>query len=401
MKELGETPTSALGSKLRPLLTSYAAWIGEREADLANPDMAPHQAPGRAALDRCREALGRIEAGLDLLLEDEQAAEAFRFANLAMWQQRVHTIISMKRRRDEPVDERAIDVAANRSWFPFQLAFVLLNLPGITRLDHPDRSEGAEAIADLLWFPTGGGKTEAYLGLAAYTMGLRRLQGKVAGRPGEFGVAVLMRYTLRLLTIQQFQRATALVSACEVIRRGDDAKWGKEPFRIGLWVGNKTTPNTTDQAAESIQQEHGGKYKKSAGGSPAQLNHCPWCGSKINPGKDIKVEVFTKGRCRTISFCGDVLGRCPFSAKNSPLEGVPVVVVDEEIYRRLPTMLIATVDKFAQMPWNGKVQMLFGQVEGYCSRHGFRSPELEDADSHPKKDKHPPARTTRSSGRPT
>jgi len=203
-----------------------------------------------------------------------------------------------------------------------------------------------------------------------------------------------MRYTLRLLTIQQFQRAAALICACEVIRRGDEAKWGNEPFRIGLWVGQKTTPNTTEQAAEAIQQEHGGKFKGRGGGSPAQLTNCPWCGAKIEPGRDIRVEGYAKGRCRTVSSCGDVLGRCPFSAKNSPLEGIPVLVVDEEIYRRLPTLLIATVDKFAQMPWNGKVQMLFGQVDGYCSRHGFRSPEVEDADSHPKKDKYPPAKTT-------
>ncbi|MGO9918527.1 MAG: helicase-related protein [Isosphaeraceae bacterium] len=105
------------------------------------------------------------------------------------------------------------------------------------------------------------------------------------------------------------------------------------------------------------------------------------------------MERYAKGRCRTISFCGDELGRCPFSAKNSPLEGIPVLVVDEEIYRRLPTLLIATVDKFAQMPWNGRVQMLFGQVESYCDRHGFRSPEIEDSDSHPRKDKYPPAKT--------
>ncbi len=404
MKELGETPTPQLATKLRPLLTAYEAWIEERQADLATPDMALYQAPGQTALGRCREALGRIEAGLNLLAEDEHAAEAFRFANLAMWQQRIHTILALKRRRDEPADERAIDVPANRSWYPFQLAFLLLNLPGITRLDHKDRSDSAEAIADLLWFPTGGGKTEAYLGLSAYTMALRRLQGPVAGRSGEQGIAVLMRYTLRLLTIQQFQRAAALICACEVIRRGDEKKWGKEPFRIGLWVGQKTTPNTTDQAAEAIQQEHGGKYKGRGSGSPAQLTNCPWCGAKIQPGRDIKVESLAKGRCRTISYCGDVLGRCPFSAKNSPLEGIPVVVVDEEIYRRLPTLLIATVDKFAQMPWNGKVQMLFGQVEGYCTRHGFRSPEIEDADSHPKKDKYPAAKTpslTRSCDPPT
>ncbi len=199
MKELGETPTPELDAKLRPLLTAYVAWIEEREADLQKPDMDLHQKAGRSSLDRCREALRRIEAGLILLNEDEQAAEAFRFANLAMWQQRVHTIVALKKRRDELVDERAIDVPANRSWYPFQLAFLLLNLPGITRLDHQDRSDSAQAVADLLWFPTGGGKTEAYLGLSAYTMGLRRLQGSVAGRSGEQGVAVLMRYTLRLL----------------------------------------------------------------------------------------------------------------------------------------------------------------------------------------------------------
>jgi hypothetical protein len=122
-----------------------------------------------------------------LLQDDERAADAFRFANLAMWQQRIHTIYAQQRRRDEAVDLQTIDVPANRSWYPFQLAFILLNLPGITNLDHIDRTGDADAVADLLWFPTGGGKTEAYLGLSAYTMALRRLQGTVAGRSGEHG----------------------------------------------------------------------------------------------------------------------------------------------------------------------------------------------------------------------
>src|SRR5262249_54572804 len=164
-------------------------------------------------------------------------------------------------------------------WYPFQLAFMLLNLPGITRLDHPDRTREAEAVADLLWFPTGGGKTEAYLGLSAYTMGLRRLHGTVAGPPGERGAAVLVRYTRRLLPSQQFEWATALICACEVIRRGDQ-KWGQEPFRIGLWVGQKTTPNTNDQSAEAVKSDHGHYSKRALGasGSPAQLTNCPWCG---------------------------------------------------------------------------------------------------------------------------
>ena len=112
--------------------------------------------------------------------------------------------------------------------------------------------------------------------------GPARLQGTVAGRSGEYGVAVLMRYTLRLLTIQQFQRATALICACEIIRRGDEKKWGKEPFRIGLWVGQKTTPNTNAQAGEAIDQAHGSKGFKAVrgSGSPAQLTNCPWCGQR-------------------------------------------------------------------------------------------------------------------------
>ena len=110
-------------------------------------------------------------------------------------------------------------------------------------------------------------------------------------------------------------------------------------------------------------------------GSPHQLTNCPWCGTKIDPGKHIKVEKYSEGACRTLIYCGAKFGQCKFSMKEAPGEGLPVMVVDEEIYRRLPSLLITTVDKFAQMPWNGAVQMLFGQVDGYCERHGFRSPD--------------------------
>lgn len=386
MKELSETATADFDAKLRPLLVAYEAWIAERESELSSDDMAEYREPGRKALDKCRDALGRIEAGMQLLVGDEHAAEAFRFANQAMWRQRTRSLYAHLLRTGNEADLAAVDIPKNRSWYPFQLAFILLNLPGITKFDHPDRSEAATATADLLWYPTGGGKTEAYLGLSAYTMGLRRLQGTVEGREGEHGVAVLMRYTLRLLTIQQFQRAAALVCACEMIRRDDPAKWGHELFRIGLWVGYRVTPNTTDQSSQAVAAEHGQRYKGSiaaGSGSPAQLKTCPWCGTEIDSGRDIKVETVKGGRGRTLIYCGDKLGRCPFSPAKSPGEGLPVVVVDEEVYRLLPSMLIATVDKFAQMPWKGQVQMLFGQVEGRCERHGFRSPELDDSDSHP------------------
>lgn len=391
MKELGDADAKKLPKMLGPLVTAYREWIDAQEKKLDDPSegLDKFGAAPEVSIKNCRQTLERIEAGLQLLQQDAQAFEAFQFMNRAMWLQRTHSIYAEQVRRGaQPDFDKDIDVPKNRSWRPFQIAFILLNIPGVTKLDHPERGEGPDALADLLFFPTGGGKTEAYLGLSAYTMGLRRLQGVIAGRVGEEGVAVLMRYTLRLLTIQQFQRATALICACESIRRKSlekgDGRWGKTPFRIGLWVGRRTTPNRTDDAAEAIKQLRGNQYGGAGIGSPYQLTACPWCGSAIEGGKHLDSKPYPHGSARTLTYCGDKFGQCLFSRRQAPEEGLPVVVVDEEIYRRLPTLLIATVDKFAQMPWKGEVQMLFGQVNGYCERHGFKSPEIEDATFHPR-----------------
>ncbi len=233
--------------------------------------------------------------------------------------------------------------------------------------------------------------------MTAFTLAIRRLQGVVGGRSGENGVAVLMRYTLRLLTLQQFQRATALICACELIRRelvaAGDTRWGQTPFRIGLWVGAASTPNRTAHAEEALKLSGGsGSHKRQGAiggsGSPHQLTNCPWCGSKIDfSTRSYQIETQQKGRGRTFVYCGDKFGQCVFSRKQSAKfndEGIPILVVDEEIYRNLPSLLIATVDKFAQMPWKGETQMLFGQVDGICERHGYRSPEVDDATRHPK-----------------
>lgn len=388
MKLLAEANPKQYRRKLKPLVEAYQDWIDREEKRIADPTegLTHFKHVAEQAITRCRTTLKRIEAGLELLDKDDKAAQAFQFMNRAMWLQRTHSLFAEQvRRGDEKPDMGTIDIPENRSWYPFQLAFILLNLPGITKFDHPERSESPDAIADLLWFPTGGGKTEAYLGLTAYTLGLRRLQGTIEGRSGENGITVLMRYTLRLLTLQQFQRASALICACEDIRRtalsNSDNRWGKTPFRIGLWVGSSTTPMWTEDADEAIKAAHGGKPKSGAFGgvgSPHQLTNCPWCGTKIDPGKHIRIEKYPQGSCRTLIYCGAKFGQCKFSMKESPSEGLPVMVVDEEIYRRLPSLLITTVDKFAQMPWNGSVQMLFGQVDGYCERHGFRSPHLAD-----------------------
>ena len=194
-------------------------------------------------MDRCQEIHTRLQQGIDTLRSDERALAAFRFANRAMATQRVRSQYALEIRRGKDVTVDQFDVLKNRSWRPFQLAFLLLSIPSLADPTHPDRVQPVEAYADLLRFPTGGGKTEAYLGVAAFTMAIRRMQGNLGGYDGSRGLAVIMRYTLRLLTLQRFQRATALICAMEVLRRealakGDESL-GTEPFTIGLWVGNK------------------------------------------------------------------------------------------------------------------------------------------------------------------
>ena len=235
MKTLAETPQADLADALLPLVTAYAEWIEEgRERVSAGADgLADYEKTALKSLAECRTALSRIRAGIELVTTDPQAAQAFAFTNAAMWQQRIHSLNAERVRRGHQADLDGLDVPANRSWRPFQLAFVLLNLPSLTDLNHPERHMDATALADLLWFPTGGGKTEAYLGLTAYTLAIRRLQGVVAGRAGEDGVAVIMRYTLRLLTLQQFQRAAALICACETLRRADPVALGRHTFSAG------------------------------------------------------------------------------------------------------------------------------------------------------------------------
>ncbi|PSL56568.1 helicase-like protein [Saccharothrix carnea] len=386
LAELADGPPEPLAAVLRPLVTGYRTWIEQRTEEVDGPDarLDGHRSEAVEALKTARRTADRIEAGVALLETDVDVRRAFGFANRAMAEQRVHSEAADVRRRDrtrslaEVVAE--VDVPTERSWRPFQLAFVLLNLPSLADPRHdersPDRNKG---LADLLWFPTGGGKTEAYLGLTAFTLAIRRLQPAYGGLRADEGVAVLMRYTLRLLTIQQFERATTLICAAEVLRRDDLATWGPAPFRVGLWVGGRVTPNRTDDAADWVQNVRRSRGKPTFGqGSPHQVTNCPWCGTPIDKG-GIDVE---KASRRTVIECADVL--CPFGALPGPSDpwdrGLPVLVVDEEIYRHPPSLLIATVDKFAQLPWKGETAALFGRVGKRCDVHGYLAKDAEDAD---------------------
>lgn len=318
---LSRASAADLHSGLGRLCDAYARWLDMRQKEAAS------LAPGFAStaerhLADVRNALSRMRAGVSRLASDPKAAAAFRLANLAMCTQ--------ARWNGNPA----------LRWRPFQLGFVLLSFESCIDGSHPDR-----AVMDLLWFPTGGGKTEAYLALIAMVAFSRRLlcENPDAGA----GVAVLMRYTLRLLTTQQFMRAAAMICACEAIRRGrissEDAQGlGQAPFSIGLWVGEGATPNTRAKAFESSNDP--------TKPSPQQLPECPACHGSLNY---IQAQRADAVEVHCISPDCVMAG--------APL---PVWTVDEDVYDTCPTLLIGTVDKFAQIVRNARTSALFGVGTG-------------------------------------
>ncbi len=287
------------------IVKEYAKWIEARRAEVQSAGFdADYKNYADANLDKCEKMLERLKEGIEILATDTNARKAFAFANEVMADQRVHSIYALKRRqkKDEQTVSEIESVAKNHSWRPFQIAFMLLALPPLANPAHKDRTEPVEAYADLLWFPTGGGKTEAYLGVAAFAMAIRRLQGNMGGLDASRGLCVIMRYTLRLLTIQQFQRAATLLCAMETRRKADAATWGAEPFTLGLWVGSNTTPNRHEDSKKIIQRLKRGEG--ASGATPAQLKTCPWCGKEIDPRHDIDVHEEAESH-RTVLHCSD------------------------------------------------------------------------------------------------
>ncbi|MET9252214.1 helicase-related protein [Streptomyces sp. NPDC003717] len=330
MLALAERSDAEVPAALEALATGYEDWIARKSAEADALVGGPHEQPARDQVDACREALGRIREGIGLLRGKPDLMRAFRLANRAMADQRARSAWVKSGRVGSP------DPSAGR-WRPFQIAFVLLCVAGIDDPEHDDRK-----ISDLLWFPTGGGKTEAYLGLIALTSFLRRIRKGAGGG----GVTVLMRYTLRLLTLQQFERAAILLCAMEQMRR-HTPELGDEPFSVGMWVGRSATPNTMAEAAARLDELRSDLDKRLATENPVQLHACPWCGTRLDA-RDYEADENAKRmhiRCPGTD--------CEFAG------GLPVHLIDEAVYDARPTLVIATVDKFASMPWRPATSALF------------------------------------------
>ncbi|MGN0575145.1 MAG: helicase-related protein [Ruminococcus sp.] len=279
-------------------------------------------------IERC---ISRLRSGVEVLRKNDIAWKSFVYMNEAMLLQRVKT------KHCSP------DIV---SWYPFQMAYILQIIPDIV-----DNDSEFHKDVDLLWFPTGGGKTEAYLGLSAFSIFFRRLS---KDNNNINGVTIIMRYTLRLLTLQQFERATALVCACEHMRKkysipGDE-------ISIGLWIGSGMTPNHIDDASETLKKIREDSTATIYEANPMQITKCPWCGAEIGVGG---YEIV--GGAMNISCCNNP--DCEFHSH------LPIYVVDDDIYRVAPTFVLSTVDKFARITWEEQAGNLLGA-------NGCQPPEL-------------------------
>lgn len=362
--------------ELEALCDKYEQWIAVCEKETKTLKIrysrTDYVTTAKRHINNCRICLTRMREGIELLKNNKNVRIAFQYMNLAMIMQQLHYNLPLQKWVSdesgnlnlENIIESLPDPYNSETWYgnkkrygkwrPFQLAFVLMNLQSMA-----DRNNNNRDIVDLIWFPTGGGKTEAYLGLSAYTIFIRRLMNK-----DDSGTAILMRYTLRLLTAQQYERASAMICACDLIRKQHEDLFGTARITIGLWVGSATTPNKMADAVTKYDELYSGKSDE----NPFIILKCPWCGAQMgvvqkkNGLKEIKgywkkPEAHKK---KSIIFkCSNL--RCTFSDKDNPL---PLYVVDEAIYSSPPTLLLGTVDKFAMLPFRPQAQRIFGYYNG-------------------------------------
>ena len=374
----------AVWQTLDKIAEEYSRWITSRQAEAKDLPKDLKSVATRH-LDAAISCLARINRGIETLRNNELARKAFRLANLSMLLQQIATkqlakrplrweqvagVISPSGSYEPPwsVFVQKKERPGIGYWRAFQIAFLLMSIDGVIDEDSDDRE-----IVDLIWFPTGGGKTEAYLAVMAFYMFHQRLGiGQEVSTPARDGTNVLMRYTLRMLTTQQFQRAASLICAMEFLRRNPAehriANIGGARFSLGLWIGSSASPNTVSQARTEVASFRSDRTS----GNPLVLTECPWCRAEIGRFDGIKPRNMPQNRWNALCIrgisenpsegplllCPD--GACTFGTEQWQ-DWLPIEVIDERIYSNPPSLVIATADKFAMVAYRPAAGALFGR----------------------------------------
>lgn len=366
LSDFDDTDRKTKISDMRSFIDCYGAWIETLQIECSDKNFPErYKNAAEKHISQCKESFNRMICGLGILSKDDIAWNAFQLTNRAMFMQRIHG--SFQKEEHYPDDEQWQQAMANLDystyddsdcrWRPFQLAFLLMSVHSIT-----DPSCNERDLVDLIWFPTGGGKTEAYLGLTAFTIFHRRLKN-----PQNGGTTVMMRYTLRLLTSQQFTRAATLICACEKIRKDEqnnrfrNYNLGYEKITIGLWIGGDHIPNTNAKALDEYSKltDSGNELKRRKDKhNKFQILKCPWCGTKmVQDLKDGKIigKWGYKFRNKKFFYLSCTQEGCEYEKE------LPIQIIDEELYKNPPTLLFGTVDKFAMMAWKKDIASFFGK----------------------------------------
>lgn len=389
IRDLAELSTDGRGTgweMLDKLSTGYRKWItAERNKVDALPEK--YKEIAKSHLNKCTLCADRIDNGIKLLKSDEAVLSAFKLTNKAMLLQQISTkgikkrglIYNPELKKISPegayispakLYDKRIDVGPDKKfgkWRAFQIAFLVMSLEGVTKPESDDRE-----IVDLIWFPTGGGKTEAYLGVMAYCMFYGRSNFGHDTLPAD-GTVAMMRYTLRMLTTQQFQRASSLICAMEYIRREQGSyniSIPGGPFSIGLWLGGEASPNKIDDATAALSKFRSGEIE----GNPMVLTECPWCRSTIGRFNGVIPSTAARNRTawerlRLVGITNRASDDCPrlhcpdpacSFGQEDELSWLPVEVIDEVIYKTPPSLVIATADKLAMFAYRPEAGALFG-----------------------------------------
>ena len=329
---LSSNDDSKIVKGLLEFAESYHTWIKQLD-DEGNK-------LGLDNIKKCKEDYERIKNNINEFLTDSEKMKIFRLMNTAMFMQLWHSKSNNQEQVRNDQQELSIDYYKNQAldttifkgqiaaWRPFQLAFILLNLDGVFQSKSDPKWEKRRELVDLVWFPTGGGKTESYLGIIALVAINRRLTYKNGSGNG---VAAIMRYTLRLLTTQQFQRALRLILAIEQIRKWGIYDLGDKEISIGLFVGENSLKNHYKDLAEEIRKN----WVADGGHGQIPLDRCPWCGSLLRE-KEVSTDHY-------YFSCSNK--KCTYGKRNF----LPVRLCDDHVYEEPPTLLFGTVDKFAQL----------------------------------------------------
>jgi hypothetical protein len=404
LSSLSDASDKEIIDGLKEFVGAYGKWISIKQLVVDGLSNTKEKEIANAELDKCKKDFDRLNVNIDsYLIDGSDNLKKFRLMNTSMFIQMWHgkyaekDVVKQLMNEDEfsgfnaefykvKCQDDIFKTGVSAGWRAFQLAFILLNLDGI--FDDNATNKKRNELVDLVWFPTGGGKTEAYLGLISLTILHRRMHhGDTGG-----GTAAIMRYTLRLLTLQQFQRASKLIIALELMRRGHASfgqNLGVEPIRIGLYVGDNQLPNRTDDLIQEFQRLNQGNPSK------IPFGKCVCCGEPII-GLVTILNANNNNYNHNIGRLECSNGKCAMHIPNDFEEDTrpdmgffPFLLSDEAIYQHPPSLLFGTVDKFAQLAHkidnssnnDGRQKdsrRLFGRGnwESYKPNQGYFPPDL-------------------------